>query len=86
VPGAGVETDHGVHLVRPRGEDEHRYRVPLRPDPAAHLKTVELGQADVEQDEVNAVRQRPPERRRAVLGDLHLIALAAQRAGERLGD
>ena len=44
------------------------------------LDGLEFRQPDVEQDEVDAIRKRPFERRRPVLGDLHLIPLTPQRA------
>jgi hypothetical protein len=86
VIGARVEADDGVHLVGAGGEDQHGNGVPFGPDPPAHLEPVELGQADVQQDEVGPVRQRAVEGGRPVLRDLHLVALPAQRAGQRLGD
>jgi hypothetical protein len=48
--------------------------------------TVELGQADVEQDQVDALAQGAVERGRPVRGDVHLISLAAQGAGQRFGN
>src|SRR5262249_43378939 len=86
VVGARVEADHRIHLVGPRGEDQHRYRVSPRPDPAADLEPVELGQADVEQDQVDALAQRLVERAGPVRRDVHLVPLAAQGAGQGFGD
>jgi hypothetical protein len=83
---AGVQPDHGVHLIGPRGEDQHGDRVSLRANATAHLEPVQLRQPDVEQDQVDFVRQRTGQGRRPVLGDLHLVALAAQRARQRFGD
>jgi len=39
-----------------RGEEQHRRVVALAPQPPAHLETVDVGQHDVEQQEVRRVR------------------------------
>ena len=52
----------------------------------AHLQAVHLGQAEVKNDQVDATRQGPFQGLRAVGAHLNLIALAAQRTRERLGN
>ena len=86
VVGAGVEADDGVHLVDAGGEDQHRGAVPFGTHPAGHLQAVHLGQAEVKNDQVDAPLQCPLEGLRAVGAHLNLIALPAQRTGERLGN
>ena len=85
VVGAGVEAlDARLERVA-RGEHEDRHVVG-RAQPARHLHAVELGQPEVEDDEVGVERRRLVERRLAVGGDAHLVALQAQRALQDLGD
>src|SRR5580704_7429121 len=86
IVGARVEADHRVHFVGPCGEDQHGYGIPTGPDPPTHLEPVEFGQADVEQDQVDAFSQRPVERARPVRRDVHLVSLPPQRAGQGFGD
>ncbi len=68
-----------------RGEHEDRHVVG-RAQPAGDLDAVELGQPEVEDHEVGVVGGRLAQRRLAVAGDAHLVAVQAQRALERLGD
>ena len=85
VVGAGVEAlDARLERVA-RGEHEDR-DVVGRAQPARHLHAVELGQPEVEDDEVGVEGGRLVERRLAVAGDAHLVALQAQRALQDLGD
>ena len=52
VVGARLQPDDDVDLVPPGGED-HQHRARLgQPEPAADLDAVEIGQAEVEQDEI----------------------------------
>ena len=85
VVGTGVQAlDAGLQRVA-GGEHEDRHVVG-RAQPAGHLDAVELGQPEVEDDEVGVERRRLAQRRLAVGGDAHLVALQAQRALEDLGD
>ena len=85
VVGAGVEADHGVHLVRPGGEDQHRDRPAVGTDPPAHLEAVDVRQAEVEDHQVRAL-VGTFEGGAAVAADVDVITLAPQRSGEWLGD
>ena len=79
------EADHGVDLVGSRREDEYRDASPLCPEATADLEPVDLGQSQVEQDQVRVVL-RAVQRGGPVLADVDVVPLAAQRTGEWLGD
>src|SRR4051794_16954242 len=68
-----------------RGEHQDRHVVG-RAQPPRDLDAVELGQSEVEDDEVGVVGRRLVERRLAVAGDAHVVAVQAQGALEDLGD
>ncbi len=84
VVGTGVETDDEVHLVRAGREHEHGRGEPLVADPPGDVESVHVRQAEVQDEEIG--------RERAVDGalpgavDVHLVALAPERSGQRLGD
>ena len=86
VVGAGVEADHGVHLVGAGGQHQHREAVALGAQPSAHLQAVHPGQSQVEHQQVDAALQAGLEGRGSVLAHLDLVALAAQGACERFRD
>src|SRR6266487_1615008 len=86
VVGARVEPDHRVHLVRPRGEDEHGDGLPFRAQTPAYLQPVQLGQPDVEHDQVEPAGHGRIQRARAVSRNVDVIAFAPQRAGQWVGD
>ena len=67
----------------PAGGDHDDRHVRALAQPAADRVAVDVGQAQVEQDEVG---RRRGERLRAGRGALDREALAAQALGERLGD
>src|SRR4051794_17882297 len=67
------------------GEHEDRHVVGLA-QPAGHVHAVELGQPEVEDDEVGHEVVGRAEGRLAVGGDARLVALEAQRALQDLGD
>ena len=54
VVGAGVESDHGVDLVGAGGQHQDREGVAVGAQPAADLQAVHAGQAQVENDQVDA--------------------------------
>src|SRR6478735_1452194 len=85
VVGPGVEAHHGVDLVGARREDEDRDRATLGADPPAHLETVDLRQAEVEQDEVG-VLLGAVEGGRTVLAHVDVVPLASQRTRQRFRD
>ena len=85
VVGAGVEA-LDARLDRVAGGEHEDRDVVGRAQAPGHLHAVELGQPEVEDDEVGVEGGRLVERRLAVAGDAHLVALQAQRALEHLGD
>ena len=54
VVGAGVQADHGVHLVGAGGQHQDREAVALGAQPAAHLQAVHAGQTEVEHHQVDS--------------------------------
>src|SRR4051794_16446230 len=85
VVGARVEAlDARLDRVA-RGEHEDRHVVG-RAQPARDLDAVELRQPEVEDHEVGVVGGGLVERRLAVAGDAHVVAVQAQGALEDLGD
>jgi hypothetical protein len=54
VIGAELEPDDAIHGITARGEHQDR-RLRLRPNAAAHIKTVDIGQREVENDAVEAL-------------------------------
>src|SRR5215467_6925123 len=86
VVGARVEPDHRVHLVRPRGEDQHGDILPFRAQTAAYLQPVQLWQPDVEHDQVEPAGHGRIQRARAVRRNVDFIALAPQCARQWVGD
>jgi hypothetical protein len=84
VVGPCVEADHGVHLVRAGGEDQHRHGLTVGAQPAAHFQPVEAGQPDVEHDQVDAPGQSHFERPRPVRRHVDVVPLTAQRPRQRL--
>ena len=83
---ARVEPDHGVDLVGPGGQDQHRHAVALGADAAAHFEPVQVGQADVENDQVDAAAERTVKRVRSIGRDVDEVPLTPECAGERLGN
>ena len=86
VVGAGVQADDGVHLVGPGGQDQHRQTRLGLPEPAADLEPVHLGQAEVEHHELHLPGGGDGQGAGPVGLHLDLVALPAQRAGERFTD
>src|SRR6202034_179014 len=79
VVGAGVQADHRVHLVGPRGQYEHRCGAALGPKPPADLQAVELRQPQVENDQVYAAAQGTAKRARTVSRYVYVVSFTAQR-------
>jgi len=69
-----------------RGEEQHRRVVSLAPQPPAHLETVDVGQHDVEQQEVRRVRAHGREGAAPVTGHLDGEAEVAQRGAQEEPD
>lgn len=86
VVGSGVQADHGVHLVGPRGQHEDRHGVAVGAQPPRDLQAVHPGQPQVEHDQVDAALEPGVECGRAVLADLDLVTLSTQGTGQRLRD
>ena len=61
IVGAGVQADHLVGLLATRRQHDHR-TVPEHPQPPGDFDAVQVGQADVEQDEVRRVAASRVER------------------------
>src|SRR3984893_15010696 len=79
-----VEAYDGVHLVRPRGQDQHRRGLPVGAQAAADLEAVQPGQADVEHDQVDPPAESRLQRAGPVRRNVNVVALPAERAGQRL--
>ena len=78
-----------LHLLLgrvPRGQEHHRYVMPVGPEPLHDRKTVAVGEHDVEHHEIRA------ERRRGLQGvgpgacDLDVEAFVAQGGRDEVGD
>jgi len=69
-----------------RGEEQHRRVVALAPQPPAHLETVDVGQHDVEQQEVRRVRAHGRQGAAPVTGHLDGEAEVAQRGAQEEPD
>src|SRR5205814_2375016 len=54
VVGAELEPDDAIHGIAARGEHQDR-RLRLHPDAAAHIKTIDVGQREVENDAIEAL-------------------------------
>ena len=86
VVGARVEPHDRVDLVGAGRQHEHRHPAALVAQAPAHLQPVHAGQAEVEHHQVAGRPGGRLQRSRAVFADLDVVALATQRAGQRLGD
>ncbi|GAC1528364.1 MAG: hypothetical protein NVS3B12_00200 [Acidimicrobiales bacterium] len=84
--GAGIKTGDAVCGGVTSGEHQDRGVVPGRPQPAAHLESVDAGHADVEQDGIGGIVQQLVEGTLAVDGHPYLVTLKGQGALERLSD
>ena len=82
VVGAELEADDAVDLLAARGDDDDRHARALA-QAAADLEAVDVGQAQVEQDEIGSARL---ERRLPGGGTLDLEAFPLEPFDERLGD
>ncbi|GAA4621855.1 hypothetical protein GCM10023196_011840 [Actinoallomurus vinaceus] len=51
----------------------------------SHFEPVELGKAEIQDDEVHPAPERPLESLRTVGTDFDVVSLPPQRSGERLG-
>src|SRR5215472_5299388 len=75
VVGAGVQADHGIDLVGACGQNQYRDGLAGGPNTAAHLESVNLLQADVENDDVGAAVLGSLKRQRTVGRHVHFVAL-----------
>lgn len=82
---AQFKADDAVDLVGTRGEKEHR-QVGVAAQRAADVKAGDVGQADVEHDEIDAALLQPRQRLAAQRAALGGEALGAQRVAQRIGD
>ena len=86
VVGAQLEADHPVDLLAAGGDDDDRH-VGLGAEPAAHLVAVHVGQAEVEQHEIDGARLQGHLERGPPGGDPPgRVALAPEALDQRLGD
>src|SRR5919202_3614757 len=85
VVSARLEPEHAVDLGVHRGQDQDR-DVALLAEPPADLEPGEAREADVEDEDVVAVRPRRLERRLAVAGGVDLEAGGAERVGDSVDD
>ena len=79
---ADTEADQQVGLVVARRQHQHGHRT-VALNPSAHLVTVEAGQHHVEDDQVGAEPFAQRHAGRAVVCDLHAVALGLQAFGHR---
>src|SRR5215475_766042 len=86
VVGARIEPDHRVHLVHPRGEDQHRDGLAFRAQTAAYFQPVQLRQPDVEHDQIEPAVHGRIQRARAVRRNVDVVAFAPQCACQWVGD
>ena len=86
VVGADVEPLHARVQRVARGQHEDRRVVLVAAQLAGDLDAVHARQAEVEDDEIRQERLRVVQRLGAVVGELDVVALHAQRALEDLGD
>ena len=86
VVGAGIEAlDARVDRVA-RGQHQDRHVAAVLAQQPRDVDAVELGQAEVEDDEVGRELARVAERRLAVVARTRLVALHPQRPQQDLGD
>ena len=85
VVGAELEAEDLVGLLGLRGEHDDRHRA-ARADRAAHVEAVHPRQHHVEHDEVEVVLAQPVERLAPVERGDDVVALLAQRVGQKLLD
>ena len=83
VVGAGVEALDAVVDRVARGEHEHRGAVAGLAHAPADLEAVDAGHAHVEDDGVGRRGGQAVERRGAICGELHVVALERKRPLER---
>ena len=69
-----------------RGEEDHRDEVARGAQPAADLEAVDVGEHDVEDDEVGRGARRRVERVAAAGRRRDAVAHVAERGGEQVGD
>jgi hypothetical protein len=79
---AHLEPDDLVDLIALRGQHDDRH-LAARAHPPADLDPVQLGEHQVEHDEVEALFAESAQRLLAVVGRNHLISVSAQRIGEQ---
>ena len=85
VVGARVEPRDDVELLVARGEDENREIRPARPQPPTDGDAVDVGQAEIEDDEPDPVG-RLGDRRPAARDPHHRVPLAVEHPHEPRGD
>ena len=85
VVGAPVEGGDLLGLRVPDRQHDHGL-LGEGAQPGQHLEAVEVGQPEVQDDEVDAVGAQDPERRRAVAGGQHVIAAGLQARAEGAHD
>ena len=73
----GLESQHPIMRIAPRGEKKHRCIVALLAQRAAERKTIHLRQHHIEHDELAGVCVQPVERDLAVGRRVHGIAFRA---------
>ncbi len=79
VVGTTVEAHEHVRLVTPRGEDEDRGPVASGPELGEERQAVDVGEGEIEHDEVGLAVLKGAARGAAVGRDLHVVPLELQR-------
>lgn len=70
VVGPRVQSDDGVHLVGPGGEDENRSSVPFGTQPPGYFEPVQFGQSQVQDEQVDVAATGTVECFHTVDGDV----------------
>jgi hypothetical protein len=83
---AGVEADDGVDLLGPRGQHQDRLVRPHLPYPATDLQAVHVRQPEVEEDQVEAVLDRPLDAPPSLCRSHDLVALVPEHPLEGAAD
>src|SRR3989442_1587168 len=84
--GADLQSDDDVDLLRLCAEDDDRHAKPRLADVPADIEPRDVGQHDVEQDQVRLAQLDPAERLAAGLRLDHFVALLLEGEMDRLAD
>ena len=86
VVGAGIEAAHAILDAVLRGQDQHRHGALARAQAAQHVDTGELGQAEIENQQIVHLRQQRRVGILAIVDMIDRIAGLAQGADQAIGN